>query len=99
MKTIDLSGTWHCTNENGDVNKDVKLPGSSCENEIGRAAKYYDEYCKEALRAPVERFEYIGKLCYEREIEIPEELNGQDICIFLERVNIASKLWFDDIPE
>ncbi len=97
MDILNLSGKWHCTSENGDVDRDVTLPGSSCENGIGREAKYYDEYCREALRAPVERFEYIGKLYYEREIEVPEEFEGRDLCIFLERVNIASKLWFDDI--
>ncbi|MBP5453118.1 MAG: hypothetical protein J6Y09_00665, partial [Lachnospiraceae bacterium] len=59
---IDLSGEWLCESEDGSVNKKVKLPGSSCENGIGKKAEYYKEYSKEAVRAPREKYEFIGKL-------------------------------------
>ena len=73
MQTIDISGKWYCTSPDGEVNKEVKLPGSSCENGIGKKQEYFKEYVKEAVRAPREKYEYIGKLTYEREIDIPEE--------------------------
>ena len=97
MQTIDISGKWYCTSPDGEVNKEVKLPGSSCENGIGKKQEYFKEYVKEAVRAPREKYEYIGKLTYEREIDIPAEFAGKNLCVFLERVNIASKLWFDGI--
>ena len=69
---IDLSGEWLCTSEDGKVNKKVKLPGSSCENGIGKKMDYYPEYSKEAVRAPRERFEYIGALNFTKTIDIPK---------------------------
>ena len=50
---------------------------------------------KEAARAPRERYEYIGPLGLQREIEVPGELEGKCVRLFLERVNIASELWLD----
>nr|MCR5310801.1 hypothetical protein [Lachnospiraceae bacterium] len=98
MATIDLSGEWLCVSPmNFSINKNVRLPGSSCENGIGTTAKYYEEYCKEAVRAPREKFEYIGPLDYFKAVELPEEADFSDVTLFFERVNIASKVWFDNI--
>ncbi|MBP5152631.1 MAG: hypothetical protein ILP13_06950, partial [Lachnospiraceae bacterium] len=98
MNIIDLSGEWLCVSPmDFSINKNVKLPGSSCENGIGKPVKYYDEYCKEAVRAPREKFEYIGPLDYFKAIELPEGADDCDVTLFLERVNIASKVWFDNI--
>jgi len=97
MKTLSLAGKWICTSKDGTVNKEVMLPGSSCENGIGKKQEYYPEYCKEAVRAPREKYEYIGVLDYTREIEIPEEFGELDVSFFFERINIASHLFFDGI--
>ncbi len=98
MKKIDLGGEWLCVSPRDlKINKTVKLPGSSCENGIGTPVKYYDEYVKEAVRAPRERFEYIGPLDYFKTVDIPEDFEGCDVCLFLERVNISSRLWIDNI--
>ncbi len=97
MKILDLSGDWLCVDPvHFSVNKNVHLPGSSCENGIGTPVKYYDEYVKEAVRAPREKYEFIGPLDYFKAIEIPEDFEGCDVCLFLERVNISSRLWFDN---
>jgi len=97
MKIIDISGIWTCTSPDGSINTTVKLPGSSCESKIGRKAEYFNEYTKESVRAPLEKYEYIGELIYERDIEIPADWEGLSVSFFFERINIASKLWIDDI--
>jgi len=107
MKTIDLRGNWLYKTDYDDLgtlNKYYKdtfelggfmLPGSACENGIGKKQEYFDSLTKEAVRAPRERFEYIAPLWLQREIVVPEEFEGKHIRLFLERVNIASELWVD----
>lgn len=107
MKTIDLSGNWLYKtdyDDSGIQNEYYKdkfelggfmLPGSACENGIGKKQEYYDELTKEAARAPRERYEYIGALWLQREFDLPKEAEGKCIRLFLERVNIASELWLD----
>ena len=108
MNTINLSGAWRWETDENDVgiarkfyarklnNAGFKLPGSACENGIGTKQEYYDELTKEAARAPRERYEYVGALWLQREIDIPPESEGKSVRLFLERVNIASELWLDD---
>lgn len=107
MKAIDLSGDWLYMTDYDDVgieneyfngkfeNGGFKLPGSACENEIGKKCEYFNELSKNAVRAPRERFEYIAPLWLQREIVVPKEFEGKNIKLFLERVNIASQLWID----
>lgn len=97
MKKLDLSGQWRVSFPDGRFAGTVELPGSSCEASIGKEAHFADHYEKSVVRAPLEKFEYIGSLLYEREIEIPEDFAGCDITLFLERVNMASKLFFDGV--
>lgn len=73
------------------------LPGSTCDNRIGKKQEYYEQYSKEAVRAPRERYEYIAPLWLQKEIDICEEDTDQDMYLFLERVNIASMLWVDGV--
>ena len=107
MNTIDLRGAWRWETDENDIgisqkffdrklkNDGFKLPGSTCENSVGKKQEYFDELTKEAARAPRERYEYVGALWLQREIDIPAELEGKSIRLFLERVNIASELWLD----
>ncbi len=107
MKTIDLSGAWRYeTDENdmgvrdGFAGRVLKhdgfiLPGSACENGVGVKQEYYDELTNEAVRAPREKYEYLGPLWLEREFDAPEDISGKCVRLFLERVNIASELWLD----
>lgn len=107
MNIIDLSGQWRWETDEeycGTAQKfyahelkntGFKLPGSTCENKIGKRCEYYDEFSKKAVRAPRERYEYVGALWLSREIDVPKEAEGKSVKLFLERVNIASDLWLD----
>ena len=107
MKTIDLSGNWSYKTDYDDFGTQKEyykdkfelggfmLPGSACENGIGKKQEYYDELTKEAVRAPREKYEYIAPLWLQREVDVPKEFEGKHIRLFLERVNIASELWID----
>lgn len=105
MKTIDLSGKWrYKTDETGTYNftgekfadNGFNLPGSACENGIGKKQEYYTELTKEAVRAPRERYEYIAPLWLQSDIDVPSDIVGKSVRLFLERVNIASELWIDN---
>lgn len=107
MRTIDLSGSWKYKLDENDeglvkgyfnmpfTDSGFILPGSTCDNKIGKKQEYYTELTKEAVRAPRERYEYIAPLWLSKEVEIPQEFEGKSIKLFLERVNIASDLWID----
>lgn len=115
MKRIDLSGKWrYKIDMEGTYRFDgerfsedgFELPGSACENCVGKKQEYYDRISKEAVRAPRERYEYIGPLWLQRDIEVAQEMLGEadkttrqtaagSVRLFLERVNIASELWID----
>lgn len=109
MKIIDLSGNWLYKTDYDDLGtqkeyyKDTfelcgfMLPGSACENGIGKKQEYYNELTKEAVRAPREKYEYIAPLWLQREIDVPKEFEEKHIRLFLERVNIASELWIDGV--
>lgn len=107
MKVLDLSGNWSYRTDYDDSGTDkgyykdifepgcFMLPGSTCENGIGKKQEYYNELTKESVRAPREKYEYIAPVWLQRKIVVPEEFEGKCIKLFLERVNIASELWID----
>ena len=109
MRTIDLSGSWRYITDTDDSgiakeyfktrldNGSFIVPGSTCENGIGKKQEYFDELSKDSVRAPREKYEYIAPIWLQREIEIPSEFEGKHITLFLERVNIASDLWLDGV--
>lgn len=108
---IDLSGKWKYKTDEADKGLtlhyqnidfetdfeagDFFLPGSACENGIGKKQEYYSELSKEAVRAPREKYEYIGPLWLQKKVYIPESFDGKKVFLFLERVNIASQVWID----
>ena len=106
MNVIDLSGSWRYRTDEKDEgvaagyacdtfsDDGFMLPGSACENKVGVKREYSGELNKDTVRAPRERYEYIGPLWLQREVEIPEDFTGA-VKLFLERVNIASELWID----
>ena len=107
MEKIDLSGSWRYKTDYSDegiekefykeifADKGFILPGSACENKVGKKQEYYDELTKESVRAPRERYEYIAPLWLQQDINVPESFKGKSVKLFLERVNIASELWID----
>nr|WP_321452737.1 sugar-binding domain-containing protein [uncultured Carboxylicivirga sp.] len=40
---------------------------------------------------------YVGMAWYQKEIEIPNNWQGKDLCIYLERPHWQTTVWFDDI--
>lgn len=107
MKTIDISGAWSYRLDPDDegiakryyaeriVSEPFILPGTTCENKLGKKCEYADEMTKDAVRALRERYEYIGALWLQREVTVPEEFACKCVSVYLERVNIASELWLD----
>lgn len=105
--SINLAGKWKYLTDECNVGLFEKyyeksfpeggflLPGSTCDNKIGRKQDYYESFCKEAVRAPIERYEYIAPLWLQRQIDVPKEFEGKSIKLSLERVNISSMLWVD----
>ena len=60
MKTIDLSGKWNYKTDIDDSqtidsvkfeNNNFNLPGSTCDNQIGKKTEYFDKISKEAVRS------------------------------------------------
>lgn len=107
MRSIDLSGLWdfETDEENRGIlekfyerrlkNAGFHLPGTACENKVGKKQEEPEEFTREMVRAPRERYEYIGPLWLQREIEIPESWAGKRISLVLERVNMGSEVWLD----
>lgn len=111
ITAIDLSGEWKYRTDPEDTDIRDKiyaevwklggsftLPGSACENGVGTRQEFYETMTKETVRAPKERFEYLGTLWLRREIIVPEEFAGKAVRLFLERVNMSSALWLDGEP-
>ena len=106
MKTIDLSGKWNYKTDIDDSqtidsikfeNNNFNLPGSTCDNRIGKKTEYFDKISKEAVRAPRERYEYIAPLWLQKTVNIPNDTDGKTVRLFMERVNISSELWIDGV--
>ena len=96
MRKRDLSGKWAYRTTEDDVwQNGFVLPGSACENGVGKKQEYFDTLTKDAVRAPREKYEYIAPLYLKREIEIPGSWADKSVSLFMERVNIASAVKLD----
>ncbi len=100
MDIIDLSGIWKCTGAEGgelsfDKSADFVIPGSGCDNRIGKRTEPFREMTRETVRSLVPEYDFVGELTLEREIEIPEDWSGKYIYLYMERVNIASEVFID----
>lgn len=110
MKNIDISGVWRYETDPEDrgraerffartlTGEGFRLPGSVCENRVGTPFDASRYTFREIIRAPRERYEYVGPLWLQREVDVPERFAGQDAFLFLERVNMESQLWLDGKP-
>ena len=84
MQIIDLSSSWNYrTDEKGNgiqeqyynqefVSSPFLLPGSTCDNHIGTPTQYHEEFNPQTVRAPRERYEYVGPLWLQKKIAIPQ---------------------------
>ncbi len=98
MKTLDISGDWKVrTAKDGPWNHTLfHLPGSACENKIGIPQDSEQAFSAESVRTPREKYEFVGPLWLQKEISIPEEFSAKSLRLFLERVNLSSRLWVDE---
>ena len=106
MRIIDLSGVWRYETDEDNVgieqkfynrtlkNEGFSLPGSTCDNKIGKPCEEFTELTKEAARSLVPRYDYIGAIWLQRDF-VTEDLTDKDVKFFMERVNIASDVWLD----
>lgn len=107
MKKIDLSGLYRYETDEANVGilqefykrklsgSGFKLPGSTCDNQIGRALEPFNEMNPESVRCLRPRYDYVGPLWLQTEIDISKEDSEKALTLFLERVNMASQLWMD----
>lgn len=107
MQTINLSGAWRYETDPENIgyaqnfySRKLKyngfiLPGSTCENAVGKKQERFTELSFEAVRCLRQKYNYIGALWLQRDICVPKDFTDKHLTLFLERVNIASELWID----
>ncbi len=107
MKILNLAGSWRFAADEQNQGyaqeyyrkrlpgEGFMLPGSACENGIGKKQEWYQDLNRDTVRCLREKYSYTGALWLQREICVPEEFRDRYITLYLERVNIASELWID----
>lgn len=107
MQTINLSGVWRYETDEKNIGYDegfynrrlkndgFSLPGSACENGIGKKQEKFTALTAEAVRCLRPKYDYIGALWLERKFELPADFEDKCLTLFLERVSMASELWID----
>lgn len=76
--------------------KTLKLPGTLCENGIGKELEIDYEMTPSTVRSFRANYEYIGACWYQKKIIIPKEWANKRIHLFLERIILKSEVWVDD---
>lgn len=106
MDIINLHGIWRYETDDKDIgisekffkrklkNDGFTVPGSACDNKIGAQALPFTEMTKETVRSLIPKYDYKGALWLQTDFEC-EDLTNKDVCLFLERVNIASDCYID----
>lgn len=91
--SIDISGIWNFSMtamENaGSFEETVKLPGSMDENKkgINNTSNISPTYLNRD-------YIYVGEATYQREIQIPDDWDGKNITLFMERTR-KTRVWVD----
>lgn len=108
MNEIDLSGLWNYQIDENDIGikekfysdnlceTGFKLPGTTCENNIGKIQTNYDEMTKDTVRCLRMHHDYNGVIWLQRKINIPFEWEDKEIYLYMERVMWFSDVWVDD---
>ncbi len=106
---MNLAGEWRAyldyegtASENGIFEKPlkgvlIKFPGTTNENKLGEKLKIDYQMNKENVRSLRQEYKYIGKVFYERYINIPKEWGKSEIFVFFERIMIKSTMWIDGV--
>ncbi|MDL2221869.1 glycoside hydrolase [Parabacteroides sp. OttesenSCG-928-N08] len=80
---IELAGRWQSSLG------ECQLPGTTDENRLGGG-----EHPTDVTHQLTRRFPYSGKVTYSRTIDIPEEMSGRRLILYIERTK-PSTLWID----
>ena len=95
---MPLDGMWRV--QGNGVDASIDLPGTMADAKLGKrytyddALKIDDPTAKDAL---VREWQYKGKATYSRDIEVPAELAGRPLELFLERVMWRSDAYVDGV--
>lgn len=93
MEILDLSGSWSYRTDYEDcgidkeffkdtfVSENFTLPGSACDNHLGKKQAYAQNLTKASVRAPREKYEYIAPLWLQKEV----------IFLYGKKISIQSK--------
>lgn len=108
MNKIDLSGAWkYILDEKKIMDIDkvhrevsfkeaLRLPGTTASNKIGDKLHIKEKgLTKENLNGLRQEYSYVGVVWYQKEVFIPDEWNGKNIILFLERVMFESEVWIN----
>ena len=110
MKTVyKLGGIWKCCLDEKDLGvqenwqeqklagSDVRIPGTTAENKLGKALQPEIALNKENVRCLRENYKYLGAAWYQTTFEVKEPLEGKRGILFLERVMFGSTVWIDGV--
>jgi hypothetical protein len=88
-----IKNQWFNENFTGGI---LRLPGTLCENGIGKALDLDYEMTPSTVRSFRAKYEYIGACWYQKKIEIPKAWTNKRIHLFMERAIFKSEVWIDD---
>lgn len=88
-ESISLAGTWELRLDSAMVTEQVQLPGTTDTNQKGFPNTDRDETTHLARL-----FHYQGKAWYQREVSIPNNWEGKEIWLTLERTK-PTQIWVD----
>lgn len=107
-KTISLKGKWQYQLDPQDMGEvetwfqerfsedTLMLPGTLCENGIGKALNPEQTLTPESVRSLKARYDYVGACWYQKMVTVPKGWNNQRVVFSIERVMMASKVWIDN---
>lgn len=106
MKTINLHGIWRYETDENNIgiyekfyerklkNNGFIVPGSACDNKIGKETIPFEEMTQSTMRSLIPRYDYRGVLWLSTTFEC-EDLTDKSVTLFMERINVASDCWID----
>ncbi len=105
--SIDLAGMWNYRLDPDDAgvgeawfgesfaDAELRLPGSTNENGVGKPVDLAPGFHKESVRSLRQRYRYVGAVWYQKEIRIPDHWADKAVNLFFERVMVESRVWID----
>ena len=106
MKTINLHGIWRYETDENNIgisekfyerklkNNGFIVPGSACDNKIGKETIPFEEMTQSTVRSLIPKYEYRGILWLSTVFEC-DDLTDKSVTLFMERINVASDCWID----